>query len=159
SKTFTTQETLTNAESAKRWLLATAKDPAAVAKHFVALSTNQKEVSRFGIDPKNMFEFWDWVGGRYSLWSAIGFSLALSIGMDNFVELLGGAHAMDEHFRTTPFSKNLPAILGLIGVWYDDFFDAQTVAILPYDQYLHRFAAYFQQGDMESNGKSVQKDG
>ena len=130
-----------------------------VAKHFAALSTNTKEVQKFGIDPKNMFAFWDWVGGRYSFWSAIGLSIAISIGFANFEELLSGAHAMDEHFRTAPLGQNLPATLGLIGLWYNDFFDAQTLAILPYDQYLHRFAAYFQQGDMESNGKSVTKGG
>jgi glucose-6-phosphate isomerase len=159
SKTFTTQETLTNAQTAKDWFLKTAKDEAAVAKHFVALSTNEAEVKKFGIDPKNMFEFWDWVGGRYSLWSAIGLSIATYIGMDNFEEMLAGGHEMDEHFRTTPFEKNLPVMLGLIGIWYNNFFGAQTVAILPYDQYMHRFSAYFQQGDMESNGKSVNRDG
>jgi glucose-6-phosphate isomerase len=158
SKTFTTQETLTNAHSAKEWLLAAAKNPAAVAKHFVALSTNAKEVAKFGIDTQNMFEFWDWVGGRYSLWSAIGLSIAIFIGMDNFEELLGGAFAMDEHFRTTPLEKNLPVILGLLGIWYNNFFGAQTHAILPYDQYMHRFPAYFQQGDMESNGKSINRE-
>jgi glucose-6-phosphate isomerase len=159
SKTFTTQETLTNAQSAKDWLLKTAKDPAAVAKHFVALSTNAKEVTKFGIDTKNMFEFWDWVGGRYSLWSAIGLSIAVYIGMDNFEQLLAGGFAMDEHFRATPLEQNLPVILAVLGVWYNNFFDAQTLAILPYDQYMHRFAAYFQQGDMESDGKSVARDG
>lgn len=159
SKTFTTQETLTNAHSAKEWLLKSAKDNAHVAKHFVALSTNEPEVSKFGIDRKNMFEFWDWVGGRYSLWSAIGLSIAVFIGMDNFEEMLTGGHLMDEHFRTTPLEKNLPATLGLIGLWYNNFFGSQTVAILPYDQYMHRFPAYFQQGDMESNGKSVTRDG
>jgi len=159
SKTFTTQETITNAQTAKNWLLKTAGDEAAVAKHFVALSTNAPEVSKFGIDTKNMFEFWDWVGGRYSLWSAIGLSIAVYIGMDNFEQLLDGAHRMDEHFRTTPFEQNLPVTLALIGIWYNNFFGAQTVAILPYDQYLHRFSAYFQQGDMESNGKSVNRDG
>jgi glucose-6-phosphate isomerase len=159
SKTFTTQETLTNAQSAKEWLLAAAKDPAAVAKHFVALSTNAGEVAKFGIDTKNMFEFWEWVGGRYSLWSAIGLSIAIFIGMDNFEELLGGAFVMDEHFRATPLDKNLPVILALLGVWYNNFFGAQTQAILPYDQYMHRFPAYFQQGDMESNGKSVDRAG
>ncbi len=158
SKTFTTQETLTNAQTARDWFLATAKKPAAVAKHFVALSTNEKEVTKFGIDKKNMFEFWDWVGGRYSLWSAIGLSIAVFVGMDNFEQLLTGAFEMDEHFRTTPLEKNLPVILGLIGVWYNNFFGAQTEAILPYDQYLHRFPAYFQQGDMESNGKSTDRD-
>jgi glucose-6-phosphate isomerase len=159
SKTFTTQETLTNAQTAKDWFLKSAKDEAAVAKHFVALSTNAAEVSKFGIDTKNMFEFWDWVGGRYSLWSAIGLSIATYIGMDNFEEMLAGGHEMDEHFRTTPFEKNLPVMLGLVGIWYNNFFGAQTVAILPYDQYMHRFPAYFQQGDMESNGKSVNRDG
>ncbi len=158
SKTFTTQETLTNAQSAKEWFLKTAKDEAAVAKHFVALSINAAEVSKFGIDTKNMFEFWDWVGGRYSLWSAIGLSIAVYIGMDNFEEMLLGAHQMDEHFRTTPFEKNLPVMLALVGLWYNNFFGSQTVAILPYDQYMHRFSAYFQQGDMESNGKSVNRD-
>ena len=159
SKTFTTQETLTNAHTARQWFLSTARDEAVVAKHFVAVSTNAKEVAKFGIDTKNMFEFWDWVGGRYSLWSAIGLPIALYIGMDNFNALLSGAHAMDEHFRTTPFAKNLPVILALLGIWYNDFFDAQTHAILPYDQYLHRFPAYFQQGDMESNGKRVTREG
>ncbi len=159
SKTFTTQETLTNAQSAKEWFLKSAKDGKHVAKHFVALSTNTVEVEKFGIDKKNMFEFWDWVGGRYSLWSAIGLSIAVYIGMDNFEELLTGGHLMDEHFRTAPLEQNLPAVLGLIGIWYNNFFGAQTEAILPYDQYLHRFSAYFQQGDMESNGKSVTKDG
>jgi glucose-6-phosphate isomerase len=159
SKTFTTQETLTNAHSAKDWFLKTAKEEKHVAKHFVALSTNEAEVTKFGIDKENMFAFWDWVGGRYSLWSAIGLSIAVSIGMDNFEEMLAGGHAMDEHFRTAPLEKNLPATLGLIGLWYNNFFGAQTVAILPYDQYMHRFPAYFQQGDMESDGKSVTKDG
>src|SRR5205823_1487195 len=159
SKTFTTQETITNAHSARAWFLKTANDEAAIAKHFVALSTNAAEVSKFGIDTKNMFEFWDWVGGRYSLWSAIGLSIALYVGMDNFESLLDGAHAMDVHFRTAPLEQNLPATLGLLGIWYNDFFGAQTHAILPYDQYLHRFPAYFQQGDMESNGKSVTRDG
>jgi glucose-6-phosphate isomerase len=159
SKTFTTQETLTNANSAKDWFLKSAKNPAAVAKHFVALSTNANAVAKFGIDTRNMFEFWDWVGGRYSLWSAIGLSIALYIGMENFEELLTGAHEMDQHFRTESFEKNIPVILGLLGVWYNDFFGAETHAIIPYDQYLHRFAAYFQQGDMESNGKRVTKDG
>jgi len=159
SKTFTTQETLTNAESARSWFLNSAKDKAVVAKHFVALSTNAKEVAKFGIDTKNMFEFWDWVGGRYSLWSAIGLSIAVYIGMENFEELLSGAHDMDEHFRTTPLEKNMPVILGLLGIWYNNFFHAQTHAILPYDQYLHRFPAYFQQGDMESNGKYVDRNG
>lgn len=159
SKTFTTQETITNAESAKAWFLKTAKDEAAVAKHFVALSTNAKSVAAFGIDTENMFEFWDWVGGRYSLWSAIGLSIALYIGYDNYIELLSGAHAMDNHFKQTPFSKNIPVILALLGVWYNNFYKAESHAILPYDQYMHRFAAYFQQGDMESNGKRVTKDG
>jgi glucose-6-phosphate isomerase len=159
SKTFTTQETLANAHSARDWFLKAAGDQKAIARHFVALSTNAKEVAKFGIDTANMFEFWDWVGGRYSLWSAIGLSIALFIGMDNFEAMLDGAHAMDEHFRTVPLEHNLPATLGLLGLWYDDFFDAQTHAILPYDQYMHRFPAYFQQGDMESNGKSVTRDG
>ncbi len=158
SKTFTTQETLTNAHSARNWFLETAKDEAHVAKHFVALSTNEKEVTKFGIDAKNMFGFWDWVGGRYSLWSAIGLPITLSIGFENFVALLEGAHAMDEHFLNTPPEKNLPMTLGLLGVWYNNFYGARTVAILPYDQYMHRFPAYFQQGDMESNGKGVQRD-
>jgi glucose-6-phosphate isomerase len=159
SKTFTTQETMTNAHSARDWFLKSAKDEKHVARHFAALSTNEKEVVKFGIEPKNMFAFWDWVGGRYSLWSAIGLSIAIYIGMDNFEELLTGGHLMDEHFRTAPLEKNLPAILGVIGVWYNNFFGAQTHAILPYDQYMHRFPAYFQQGDMESNGKSVSRDG
>jgi len=159
SKTFTTQETMTNANSAKDWFLKAAGDTTHVAKHFVALSTNTKAVEAFGIDKHNMLEFWDWVGGRYSLWSAIGLSIALSIGMDNFEELLAGAHAMDEHFRSAPLEENLPATLGLLGVWYNNFWGADSHAILPYDQYLHRFAAYFQQGDMESNGKSVTRDG
>lgn len=159
SKTFTTQETITNATSAKNWFLETAKDPAHVAKHFVALSTNAVKVSAFGIDEKNMFGFWDWVGGRYSLWSAIGTSIALYIGMDNFEKLLEGAHFIDNHFRNAPLDQNLPAILGLLGVWYQNFFKAETHALLPYDQYMHRFAAYFQQGDMESNGKYVTRDG
>jgi len=159
SKTFTTQETLTNATSAKEWFLKAAGDVKHVAKHFVALSTNEKEVSKFGIDTKNMFEFWDWVGGRYSLWSAIGLSIEVFIGADNFEAMLDGAHAMDNHFRNTPLEHNLPATLGLVGLWYNDFFNAQTLAILPYDQYMHRFAAYFQQGDMESDGKSVTKSG
>ncbi len=159
SKTFTTQETLTNAHTAKDWFLKQAKDEIHVAKHFVALSTNAKEVSQFGIDTKNMFEFWDWVGGRYSLWSAIGLSIAIAIGFENFTELLTGGHEMDEHFRTAPLEENLPATLGLLGIWYNNFFGAQTHAILPYDQYMHRFAAYFQQGDMESNGKSINRDG
>jgi glucose-6-phosphate isomerase len=163
SKTFTTQETLTNARSARDWLLTSIQPggagPDAVAKHFVALSTNAKEVAAFGIDTANMFGFWDWVGGRYSLWSAIGLSIACVIGMDQFDELLAGGHDMDEHFRTAPLADNLPVILGMLGVWYSNFFDAQSHAILPYDQYLHRFAAYFQQGDMESNGKGVDREG
>jgi glucose-6-phosphate isomerase len=159
SKTFTTQETITNANTAKDWFLKTANDDSAVAKHFVALSTNADAVSRFGIDTANMFEFWDWVGGRYSLWSAIGLSIAIYIGMDHFEELLSGAHAMDQHFRTTALEHNLPVILALLGIWYNNFFGAQSHAILPYDQYLHRFAAYFQQGDMESNGKRVNRSG
>ena len=159
SKTFTTQETLTNAQTARAWLLADAGDEETVAKHFVALSTNAEAVRAFGIDTANMFEFWDWVGGRYSLWSAIGLSIALYIGMDAFEELLEGAHALDEHFRTAPLEHNLPVILGLLGVWYSNFFAAGSHAILPYDQYLHRFPAYFQQGDMESNGKRVSRAG
>lgn len=159
SKTFTTQETMTNANSARDWLLAAAKDNSAVAKHFAALSTNGKAVAEFGIDTNNMFEFWDWVGGRYSLWSAIGLSIALSIGFDNFEALLSGAHEMDKHFRTTPLEKNIPATLALVGLWNTNFLGAQTEAILPYDQYLHRFAAYFQQGNMESNGKYVDRNG
>ncbi len=159
SKTFTTQETIANATSARAWLLAALKDDAAVAKHFVALSTNAKAVAAFGIDTANMFEFWDWVGGRYSLWSAIGLSIACVIGMDHFEELLAGAHEMDEHFRTAPLDTNLPVILAMLGIWYANFWGADSHAILPYDQYLHRFAAYFQQGDMESNGKSVDRDG
>ncbi|KAJ1919189.1 glucose-6-phosphate isomerase [Mycoemilia scoparia] len=158
SKTFTTQETITNAESAKEWFLERAGDKAHVAKHFVALSTNTKGVSEFGIDPKNMFQFWDWVGGRYSLWSAIGLSIAVYIGFDNFYDLLQGGFAMDEHFRTAPLSENIPVILALLGIWYNNFYGSQTHALLPYDQYLHRFAAYFQQGDMESNGKFVTRD-
>ena len=159
SKSFTTQETLANAHAARDWFVNAAGGDEAVAKHFVALSTNTEGVTAFGIDPANMFEFWDWVGGRYSLWSAIGLSIALTVGFDNFSELLAGGHAMDEHFRTAPLEDNLPVILALLGVWYNDFFDARTHAILPYDQYLDRFPAYFQQGDMESNGKSTQLDG
>ena len=159
SKTFTTQETMTNANTARDWLLAAAKDNSAVAKHFAALSTNGKAVAEFGIDTNNMFEFWDWVGGRYSLWSAIGLSIALSIGFDNFEALLSGAHEMDKHFRTAPLEKNIPATLALVGLWNTNFLGAQTEAILPYDQYLHRFAAYFQQGNMESNGKYVDRNG
>ncbi|ELH4237801.1 glucose-6-phosphate isomerase [Vibrio fluvialis] len=159
SKTFTTQETMTNAHSARDWFLATAGDEAHVAKHFAALSTNAQAVAEFGIDTDNMFEFWDWVGGRYSLWSAIGLSIILSIGFDNFVELLTGAHEMDKHFVETPFESNIPMILALIGIWYNNFHGAESEAILPYDQYMHRFAAYFQQGNMESNGKFVDRDG
>ena len=159
SKTFTTQETMTNAHSARDWFLKAAGDEKHVAKHFAALSTNAKAVGEFGIDTANMFEFWDWVGGRYSLWSALGLSIVLSIGFDNFVELLSGAHAMDKHFSTTPAEKNLPVLLALIGIWYNNFFGAETEAILPYDQYMHRFAAYFQQGNMESNGKYVDRNG
>ena len=159
SKTFTTQETMTNAGSAREWFLAAAKDKAHVARHFAALSTNSAEVAKFGIDTANMFGFWDWVGGRYSFWSAIGLSIALYIGFDRFEELLEGGHAMDRHFLETPLESNLPATLGILGVWYNNFLGAQTHAILPYDQYMHRFAAYFQQGDMESNGKSVTRDG
>jgi glucose-6-phosphate isomerase len=159
SKTFTTLETLTNAKSAREWLLAKLEDEAAVAKHFVAVSTNADEVSKFGIDTENMFGFWDWVGGRYSMDSAIGLSTMLAIGPENFRRLLAGFHAMDEHFRTAPFERNLPVLLALLTVWYTDFFGAQTVAILPYDQYLKRFPAYLQQLTMESNGKSVTLDG
>ena len=159
SKTFTTQETMTNAHSARDWFLKAAGDEKHVAKHFAALSTNAKAVGEFGIDTANMFEFWDWVGGRYSLWSAIGLSIILSVGYDNFVELLSGAHAMDKHFSTTELDKNLPVLLALIGIWYNNFFGAETEAILPYDQYMHRFAAYFQQGNMESNGKFVDRNG
>jgi glucose-6-phosphate isomerase len=159
SKTFTTQETMTNAHTARTWFLESAIDEAHVAKHFVALSTNEQEVVKFGIDKANMFEFWDWVGGRYSLWSAIGLSIALTVGYNNFESLLKGGHAMDNHFRSTPFEKNIPVTMALIGLWYTNFFDTQTEAILPYDQYMHRFAAYFQQGNMESNGKSVDRRG
>ncbi|RDE98050.1 glucose-6-phosphate isomerase [Aggregatibacter aphrophilus] len=159
SKTFTTQETMTNALSARDWFLAAAKDPAHVAKHFAALSTNAKAVAEFGIDTDNMFEFWDWVGGRYSLWSAIGLSIALSIGFGNFEALLSGAHAMDQHFLNAPLEQNIPTTLALVGLWNTNFLGAQTEAILPYDQYLHRFAAYFQQGNMESNGKYVDRNG
>lgn len=159
SKTFTTQETITNATSAKNWFLEAAKDPSAVAKHFVALSTNGEKVTAFGIDANNMFGFWDWVGGRYSLWSAIGLSISLYIGYDNFEKLLEGANFMDQHFTTAPIEKNAPIILALLGVWYSNFYGAETHALLPYDQYLHRFAAYFQQGDMESNGKYVTRSG
>jgi len=159
SKTFTTQETMTNAQSAKDWLLKTLKDEAAVAKHFVALSTNADSVSKFGIDTANMFGFWDWVGGRYSLCSAIGLPVMIAVGPENFRGMLDGYHAMDTHFRTAPFAENMPVILALLGIWYNNFFDAATHAILPYDQYLSRFAAYFQQGDMESNGKTTTQDG
>jgi glucose-6-phosphate isomerase len=159
SKTFTTQETMTNAFSAREWFLETAKDPLQVARHFVAISTNAEAVEKFGINKDNMFVFWDWVGGRYSLWSAIGLSIACYIGYENFVELLQGAFEMDQHFKTAPFDNNIPVILALIGIWYNNFFGAQTEAILPYDQYLHRFPAYFQQGNMESNGKSIDRNG
>ena len=158
SKTFTTQETMTNAGSARAWLTAALGEDA-VAKHFVAVSTNAKAVSGFGIDTANMFEFWDWVGGRYSLWSAIGLPIVLAVGFDRFAELLAGAHAMDEHFRTAPLERNLPVIMALLGVWYRNFLGAPTLALLPYDQHLSRFAAYFQQGDMESNGKFIRRDG
>jgi glucose-6-phosphate isomerase len=159
SKTFTTQETMTNAHSAREWLLTAAKEESAVAHHFAAMSTNVKAVSNFGIDPANMFEFWDWVGGRYSLWSAIGLSIAIFLGMDTFEALLNGANTADQHFRTSPFEQNLPVIMALLGVWYNNFFEAHSHAILPYDQYLLYFPAYFQQGDMESNGKSVTRQG
>jgi glucose-6-phosphate isomerase len=159
SKTFTTQETMTNAESARAWFLDKTGGKGDVAKHFVAVSTNTKEVTKFGIAPENMFVFWDWVGGRYSLWSSIGLSIACTIGFSNFVQLLEGAHAMDNHFKDEPFEKNAPVILALLGIWYNNFFGAASEAILPYDQYLHRFAAYFQQGNMESNGKSVDREG
>jgi len=159
SKTFTTQETMTNAHSARSWFMEQAQDENAIAKHFVALSTNSKLVSEFGIDPQNMFTFWDWVGGRYSLWSAIGLPIACAIGFDRFEELLSGAHSMDRHFRNSPMDQNIPVILALIGIWNTNFLGATSEAILPYDQYLHRFAAYFQQGNMESNGKYVGRDG
>ena len=159
SKTFTTQETMTNAESAKKWFLEFAPSEADVAKHFVAISTNLEEVKKFGIAAENMFVFWDWVGGRYSLWSSIGLSIACAIGYDNFIQLLEGAHAMDNHFRKEPLEKNIPVILALIGIWYVNFFGAQSEAIFPYNQYLHRFAAYLQQGNMESNGKTVGRNG
>ena len=159
SKTFTTQETMTNAHSARAWLLKELKDDKAVANHFVALSTNKESVEAFGIDSNNMFEFWNWVGGRYSSWSAIGLSIALSIGFENFEELLAGAHALDKHLAEAPLEENMPVIMALLGIWYNNFFKAESIAILPYDQYLHRFAAYFQQGDMESNGKTVDRDG
>lgn len=159
SKTFTTQETMTNALTAREWLLAAAKDESAVAKHFAALSTNATEVAKFGIDTANMFEFWDWVGGRYSSWSAIGLSIVLSVGFEHFEALLAGAHAMDNHFRNAPLEQNIPATLALVGIWNNNFLGAESEAILPYDQYLHRFAAYFQQGNMESNGKYVDRNG
>ena len=159
SKTFTTQETMTNAQSAKEWFLKAAGDQDHVKKHFVALSTNEAKVTEFGIDPQNMFKFWDWVGGRYSLWSAIGLSIACTIGFENFEELLAGADESDQHFKNEPFEKNIPVIMALLGIWYNDFFGAESHAILPYDQYMHRFAAYFQQGDMESNGKYVDRNG
>ena len=159
SKTFTTQETMTNAHTARDWFLQSAKDEAHVAKHFAALSTNEKDVVKFGIAPENMFVFWDWVGGRYSLWSAIGLSIALTVGYNNFEDLLKGAHEIDNHFSTTPFEKNIPVIMALVGLWYQNFFGTTTEAILPYDQYMHRFSAYFQQGNMESNGKYVGRDG
>ncbi|MES2637437.1 MAG: glucose-6-phosphate isomerase, partial [Pseudomonadota bacterium] len=159
SKTFTTQETMTNATTARTWFLESAKDNNYVAKHFVALSTNAKAVADFGIDTANMFTFWDWVGGRYSLWSAIGLSIALYVGMDNFEALLDGAHEMDNHFKTAPLEQNMPVILALIGIWYNNFFHVDTHAILPYDQGMARFPAYMQQADMESNGKFICRDG
>ena len=159
SKTFTTQETMANAQTARAWLMDAAGDDAAVARHFVALSTNEKAVVDFGIDPDNMFAFWDWVGGRYSLWSAIGTSIALAIGFDNFEKLLTGAHVVDEHFHSTPFSENIPVLMAMLGIWYNNFFGAESHAILPYDQYMMYFPMYFQQGDMESNGKSVTRQG
>lgn len=159
SKTFTTQETMTNAHSARQWFLKKAKKEEHIAKHFIAISTNEQEVLKFGIDKKSMFEFWDWVGGRYSLWSAIGLSIALTIGYKNYEELLKGAFQMDEHFSSTTFDKNIPVIMALLGIWYVNFWGAQTEAILPYDQYMHRFPAYFQQGNMESNGKSTDRNG
>jgi glucose-6-phosphate isomerase len=159
SKTFTTQETMTNAQTARRWFLDAAKDEAQIKKHFVAISTNGEEVRKFGIAPENMFIFWDWVGGRYSLWSAIGLSIACSIGFDHFREFLEGAHAMDRHFREAPLDRNIPVVLALLGIWYNNFFGAETHAVLPYDQYMHRFPAYLQQGDMESNGKYIDRRG
>jgi len=159
SKTFTTQETMTNAETARRWLLEKIPSRGAVARHFIALSTNAEAVRAFGIDPDNMLEFWDWVGGRYSLTSAIGLSVMISIGYDNYMELLAGFHKMDRHFHEAPLYENMPVILAMLGVWYNNFFGCDTHAILPYDQYLHRFPAYFQQGDMESNGKSIDRSG
>jgi glucose-6-phosphate isomerase len=159
SKTFTTQETMTNATTARAWLMEKSDGTADVAKHFVAVSTNTEQVTKFGIAPENMFVFWDWVGGRYSLWSSIGLSIACTIGFESFEHLLDGAHAMDNHFRNEPLEKNIPVILALLGIWYNNFFGAASEAILPYDQYLHRFAAYFQQGNMESNGKSTDRNG
>ncbi|MEI9933294.1 MAG: glucose-6-phosphate isomerase [Ferruginibacter sp.] len=159
SKTFTTQETMTNAHSARDWFLQSAKDEQHIAKHFAALSTNEKDVVKFGIAAENMFVFWDWVGGRYSLWSAIGLSIALTVGYENFENLLKGAHEIDTHFATASFEKNIPVVMALIGLWYADFYGAGTEAILPYDQYMHRFSAYFQQGNMESNGKYVDRNG
>lgn len=159
SKTFTTQETMTNAQTAKDWFLKSAKLESEVAKHFVALSTNQEAVKKFGISQDNMFEFWDWVGGRYSIWSAIGLSICLAVGYNNFTELLEGGNEVDIHFRNTELNKNIPVILALLGIWYNNFFGAEDVALLPYEQYLHRFAAYFQQGDMESNGKYIDRSG
>lgn len=159
SKTFTTQETMRNAHTARQWFLGIAKDEAFIKNHFVAISTNTGEVEKFGIDPSHMFRFWDWVGGRYSLWSAVGLSIACSLGFENFLALLEGAYSMDTYFRATPFEKNIPVILALIGVWYGSFFRAETEAMLPYDQYMHKFPAYFQQGNMESNGKSVDRAG
>jgi glucose-6-phosphate isomerase len=159
SKTFTTQETMTNAFTARKWFVELVGDESVIPKHFIALSTNAEKVKAFGIDPENMFEFWDWVGGRYSVWSAIGLSVACAIGFENFEEFLTGAHEMDQHFRTAPFEQNIPVILALLGIWYTNFFDAETEVILPYDQYMSRFPAYFQQGNMESNGKSVDRAG
>lgn len=159
SKTFTTLETLTNAHTARDWVLQSLRDPAAIAKHFVAVSTNTEQVAKFGIDTANMFEFWDWVGGRYSMDSAIGLSIMVAIGSEHFRDLLAGFHEMDEHFRTAPFERNLPVLMGLLGIWYNNFFDAQTVAVLPYDQYLKRFPAYLQQLTMESNGKTITLNG
>ncbi len=159
SKTFSTQETMMNASAAKNWLLERVKDPKAIAKHFVAVSTHSENVAKFGIDTDNMFEFWDWVGGRYSLWSSVGLSIALKIGMDNFESLLQGAYEVDEHFRTAPFEKNIPVIMGLLGIWYNNFFDCQSHAVLPYDESLRYFPDYLQQGDMESNGKGIDMQG
>jgi glucose-6-phosphate isomerase len=159
SKTFTTQETMTNAHSARKWLIESLNDESAIANHFAAMSTNTEAVKKFGINPENMFEFWDWVGGRYSLWSAIGLSIAVDLGFDRFEELLSGAHQVDNYFKSTPFEQNIPVIMGLLGIWYSNFFGAQSHAILPYDQYLLYFPTYFQQGDMESNGKSVTRQG